>query len=61
VRAGCRELGLGYVVAVRADHRVTLLSEKAAAVTDALALLPQDTWQRCAHCEPAVDFLIVGQ
>lgn len=46
MRLGCRELGLGHVVAVRADHRVTLPCGKATTVTDALTLLPDTAWQR---------------
>jgi SRSO17 transposase len=46
LRAGCRDLGLGYAVAVRADHRVTLPSGRLLEAAEAPRLIPARAWQR---------------
>lgn len=45
LRTACRELGLGYVVGVRSNHRVTTPAAKLS-VTEVVARLPKRAWQR---------------
>ncbi|MGI5136626.1 MULTISPECIES: IS701 family transposase [unclassified Streptomyces] len=45
LRTTCRELGLGYVVAVRSNHQVTTPAAKLS-VTQAASRLPKRAWQR---------------
>ena len=46
LRTACRALGLGYAVAVRTDHQVTLPSGRNLAAAKAQALVPAWAWQR---------------
>lgn len=49
LRITCRELGLGYVVAVRSSHQVTTPAGKLG-VARAAARLPKRAWQRRVWC-----------
>ena len=46
LRCGVRELGLGYVVAVKASQRVTLPSGRRVKVVETTTVLPKGSWHR---------------
>jgi SRSO17 transposase len=46
LRSRVRELGMGYVLAVRANHAVTLGDGRTRAAAEAIKLIRQNAWQR---------------
>ena len=46
LRRGIRQRGMGYVLAVRANHTVTTGSGRAVTAAAAVSLIPRRAWQR---------------
>ena len=49
LRRGIRQRGMGYVLAVRANHTVTAGSGRTVTAAEAAGMIPAHAWQRDAH------------